>query len=110
MPKWNVSIPDETDRLVRSHLARCGMRKGDLSSLVNEAVRDNIIRKMAAQLCTEMPSASDEELEAALESAVRRAVFGGIVRDVQERNADADPDELRAEIDDAVAWVRAHPA
>ena len=35
MPKWNLTIPDETDRLVRTHLARNGMKKGDLSALVN---------------------------------------------------------------------------
>lgn len=111
MPKWNVTIPDETDRLVRSHLARIGMKKGDLSALVDEAVRSAVIRKMAAQLRDENPEADEAELEEALRSAVRRGVLREIVRDVQERAADADPVELQAEIDDAVAWVRrARPA
>ena len=111
MPKWNVTIPDETDRLVRSHLARNGMKKGDLSALVDEAVRSAIIRKMAAQLREENPEADEAELEKALQSAVRRGSLREIVRDVQDRNAGADPDELQAEIDEALAWVRrARPA
>lgn len=110
MSRWNLSIPDETDRLVRSHLARTGMKKGDLSAFVDEAVRSAVIRKMAAQLREENPEASDRELEEALQSAVRRGALREIIQEVRERNADADPDELQAEIDEAVAWVRAHPA
>jgi len=111
MPKWNVTIPDETDRLVRTHLARTGMKKGDLSALVDEAVRGAIIRKMAAELRVENPEADEAELEEALQSAVRRGTLRQIVEEVQERNADADPDELQAEIDEALAWVRrARPA
>ena len=45
-----------------------------------------------------------------LESAERREIFGEVVREARERNADTDPDELQAEIEEAVAWVRAHPA
>jgi len=110
MIRWNLSIPDETDRLVRTHLARTGMKKGDLSAFVDEAVRSTVIRKMAAQLRVENPEASASDLEEALLSAVRRGVLREIVGEVRERNADADPDELQAEIDEALAWVRAHPA
>jgi len=106
MPKWNLSIPDETDRLVRTHLARNGMKKGDLSALVNEAVRSAVMRKMAAQIREENPEADNAELEAALQSSVRRAVIREIIQDVQHRDANADPDELQMEIDEALAWVR----
>ena len=39
MTRWNLSISEKTDRLVRSHLARIGMKKGDLSKFVDTAVR-----------------------------------------------------------------------
>jgi len=39
MTCWNLFISDKTDRLVRSHLARIGMKKGDLSKFVDTAVR-----------------------------------------------------------------------
>jgi hypothetical protein len=78
MTRWNLSIPKETDRAVRSYLARKGLRKGDLSEFVNEAVR--------------------------------REMFDRVVRDIKERNADTDPDELTKLIDEAVEWARADPA
>jgi hypothetical protein len=75
MTRWTLSIPDETDRTVRTYLARIGLKKGDLSKFVDEAVR--------------------------------RQVFTSIVKDVKERNADADPSELAALIDEAVERARA---
>jgi hypothetical protein len=37
--RWTVSIPRETDIAVRTHLAQEGLRKGDLSKFVADAVR-----------------------------------------------------------------------
>jgi hypothetical protein len=45
MTRWNLSISDETDRLVQSHLARTGLKKGDLSKFVETAVRQEILRR-----------------------------------------------------------------
>ncbi len=110
MTKWNVTVNEMTDRLVRTHLARTGMKKGDLSLFVEEAARSAVLRKMAAQLREENPEAGEEEMAEALQSAVRRGMLKEIVEEVRERNAGDDPDELQAEIDEAVAWVRANPA
>jgi len=76
MTRWTLSIPDDTDRTVRTYLARTGLKKGDLSRFVDRAVR--------------------------------REVFALIVKDVKERNADADPDELAELIEEAVEQARAH--
>ena len=38
MTRWHLSIPDKTDRAVRTFLARTGGRKGDLSRFVDDAV------------------------------------------------------------------------
>jgi len=78
MTRWNLSIPKETDRAVRSYLARKGLRKGDLSEFVNEAVR--------------------------------REMFDRVGRDIKERNADTDPDELMKLIDEVVERARADPS
>lgn len=75
MTRWTLSIPDETDRAVRTYLARTGLKKGDLSKFVDKAVR--------------------------------RQVFALIVKDIKERNADADPGELQKLIDEAVEQTRA---
>jgi hypothetical protein len=75
MTRWTLSIPDETDRTVRTYLARIGLKKGDLSKFVDDAVR--------------------------------RQVFSLIVKDVKERNAEADPDEIERLIEEAVGRARA---
>ncbi len=43
MNRWNLSIPEETDRAVRTFLARNGGKKGDLSRFVDEAVRRRVL-------------------------------------------------------------------
>ena len=43
MTRWNLSIPEDTDRTVRTFLARNGGKKGDLSRFVNEAVRRRVL-------------------------------------------------------------------
>lgn len=43
MTRWHLSIPEKTDRAVRTHLARTGGRKGDLSRFVDEAVRRRLL-------------------------------------------------------------------
>jgi len=42
MTRWNLSIPEETDRTVRVFLGRNGGKKGDLSRFVDEAVRRRV--------------------------------------------------------------------
>lgn len=64
----------ETDLTLRTFLGSHGMKKGDLSKFIEEAVR--------------------------------RHVFHRSVQDIKARNADTDPDELQAIIDDAVREVR----
>ncbi len=61
MPKWNVTIPDETDRLVRVFLARTGMKKGDLSTFVDDAVQGEVLRRFASELQKKDPKLSDDE-------------------------------------------------
>ena len=43
MTRWNLSIPEETDRVLRTFLARTGGKKGDLSRFVDEAVRRRVL-------------------------------------------------------------------
>jgi len=43
MTRWNLVIPEKTDRVVRTYLARTGGKKGDLSRFVDEAVRRRVL-------------------------------------------------------------------
>jgi hypothetical protein len=73
--RWNIKVSRETDLTLRTFLGSQGMKKGDLSKFIEEAVRWH--------------------------------VFHRTVQDIKAHNADADPDELQALIDDAVREVRA---
>ncbi len=43
MLRWNLSISEETDRAVRTFLARTGGKKSDLSRFVDEAMRRRVL-------------------------------------------------------------------
>ena len=43
MTRWNLSISDDTDRVVRTFLARSGGRQDDLSRFVDDAVRRRVL-------------------------------------------------------------------
>ena len=70
MTRWNLVVSDETDRSVRSYLARSGGRKGDLSRFVDEAVRGEILRRTVREVQEGNPDLSGEEAQALAEEAV----------------------------------------
>ena len=53
MSRWNLSISEETDRMVRSYLARIGLKKGDLSKFVDTAVRVEVLRRSMQEVQTQ---------------------------------------------------------
>ena len=61
MTRWSLSVPDSTDRLVRVFLAHTGMKKGDLSTFVEEAVQAEVLRRSAGQLQERDQELGDEE-------------------------------------------------
>ena len=42
--RWTVSVSRDTDITVRSFLAQRGMKKGDLSKFIEEAVKWRVLR------------------------------------------------------------------
>jgi Ribbon-helix-helix domain len=77
--RWTVRVSKETDVTVRRFLAQRGMKKGDLSKFVEEAVRwrvfDETLRETRA--CNEHipPEEIDSAIDEAL-AAVRAERFG----------------------------------
>ena len=43
MTRWNLSIPEETDRVDRTFVVRNDGKKGDLSRFVDEALRGRVL-------------------------------------------------------------------
>ena len=73
MTRWTLSIPNETDRAVRTYLARIGLKKGDLSKFVDEAVRRQVFTLIAEEIKNRNADADPEELDRLIEEGVRRA-------------------------------------
>jgi hypothetical protein len=73
MTRWNLVIPEKTDRAVRTYLARTGGKKGDLSRFVDEAVRRRVLDLTVREIKDrnvrydqqEILDLIDEELDAA---------------------------------------------
>ncbi|TVP78451.1 MAG: hypothetical protein EA353_08255 [Puniceicoccaceae bacterium] len=70
MSRWTVVIPEKTDRMVRTHLALRGSRKGDLSKFVDRAVRQAIFHETVDAMKERNAEAPVELIEAAIDEAV----------------------------------------
>jgi hypothetical protein len=70
MTRWNLSIPEETDRAVRSFLARKGGKKGDLSKFANDAMRREILRQTVLDIQEQNADLGEEEAKKLANDAV----------------------------------------
>ncbi len=73
MTRWTLSIPDETDRTVRTYLARTGLKKGDLSRFVDRAVRRQVFALVVQEIKERNADADPDELAKLIAEAVERA-------------------------------------
>lgn len=69
--RWSLVISRETDRALRSYLARHGMRKGNLSKFVEDAVRWRVLDRTVAETKAANANVPPEEIEAAIAEAVQ---------------------------------------
>lgn len=46
--RWSLKVSPDTDAAVRTYLGQAGGREGDLSSFVEAAVRERLVRKLGA--------------------------------------------------------------
>ncbi len=73
MTRWNLSIQEETDRLVRVFLARTGLKKGDLSAFVEAACRGEVLRRTVAEIQKQNADLSAEDAMRLANEAVAAA-------------------------------------
>ncbi len=71
--RWTVSVSKETDISVRSFLAQRGMKKGDLSKFIEDAVRWRVLEQSVAEARGGFADLAPAELEAAIDEAVAAA-------------------------------------
>jgi hypothetical protein len=73
--RWTVSVSKETDIAVRSFLAQRGMKKGDLSKFIEEAVKWRVLEQATTEARArfqDMDSTNIEDLVAEAVTATRR--------------------------------------
>ena len=69
--RWSLVVPDETDRSLRSYLARTGGR--DLSRFVDRAVRQAIFWETLESIWERNQRLSADEIQALANEAVTQA-------------------------------------
>ena len=68
--RWTVKISKDTDISVRSFLARRGLKKGDLSKFIEEAVRWRVFDQTVAETKARNVGVSAAEIDAAIAEAL----------------------------------------
>ena len=76
MTRWNLSISEETDRAVRTFLARNGGKKGDLSRFVDEAVRRRVFDLTVSQVKERNAGSEQREILGLIDDEVSAARAG----------------------------------
>ena len=74
--RWNIVVSEETDMSLRRHLGARGMRKGDLSKFIEEAVRwrllDETVQKVKVRNKGRSPVKIATQVEQALTESRKR--------------------------------------
>jgi hypothetical protein len=74
--RWTISVPKETDISLRTYLAQAGLRKGDLSEFVAEAVRWRLFDLNVTAARARNADAPPGEIEDAIEDALAEVRAG----------------------------------
>lgn len=69
--RWNVTVSKETDLSLRSYLGAQGMKKGDLSKFIEEAVRWRVFHHTVQDIKTRNAGRSPDEIQRIVDQAVR---------------------------------------
>ncbi|WP_186457577.1 ribbon-helix-helix domain-containing protein [Nitrospirillum amazonense] len=68
--RWSVSVSKKTDIAVRTFLAQRGMKKGDLSKFIEEAVKWRVFEQTMAEARGGFDDMPPDDLEDLLREAV----------------------------------------
>ncbi len=68
--RWTVSVSRDTDISVRTFLAQRGMKKGDLSKFIEEAVKWRVLDQTMAEARGKFADMPPEAAEALIDEAV----------------------------------------
>ena len=69
--RWNIKVSKETDLTLRTFLGSHGMKKGDLSKFIEQAVRAHVFHRSVQDIKARNAGADPDELQALIDDAVR---------------------------------------
>jgi hypothetical protein len=68
--RWNLSVSKDTDLTLRSFLGSRGMRKGDLSKFVEDAVRWRVLQCTIRDIRSRNADADPDDVQRIVDEAV----------------------------------------
>jgi hypothetical protein len=69
--RWNVKVSKETDLTLRTFLGSHGMKKGDLSKFIEQAVRAHVFHRTVRDIKARNAGTDPDEMQALIDDAVR---------------------------------------
>lgn len=69
--RWNIKVSKETDLTLRTYLGSQGMKKGDLSKFIEEAVRWRIFHRTVQGIKDQNAGTDPGELQGLIDDALR---------------------------------------
>ena len=68
--RWNIKVSKETDLALRTFLGSQGMKKGDLSKFIEEAVRRRVLQCTIQDIRARNADADPDEIQRIVDEAV----------------------------------------
>jgi len=68
--RWNIKVSKETDLTLRTFLGSQGMKKGDLSKFVEDAVRWRVLQRTIQDIWERNADADPDEVQRLVDEAV----------------------------------------
>jgi hypothetical protein len=68
--RWNIKVSKDTDLTLRTFLGSHGMKKGDLSKFIEDAVRWRVLQRTIEDIRERNAGADPDEVERIVDEAV----------------------------------------
>jgi hypothetical protein len=69
--RWNIKVSKETDLTLRTFLGSQGMKKGDLSKFIEQAVRAHVFHRKVQAIKARNAGTDPDELQSLIDDTVR---------------------------------------
>ena len=68
--RWNIKVSKETDLTLRTFLGSHGMKKGDLSKFIEQAVRAHVFHRTVQDIKARNAGTDPDEMQALIDDTV----------------------------------------